>query len=203
MDIYDELEIKKVINGNATLTSLGGSIMPPQVLAAMAEAAQYFVDIDELQAKAGAKIAEWTRNEAAYVSCGAAAGLVLSTAACIAGLDADKRARLPYTEGMKNEVIVHRCGRSSFDFAIRQAGGKLVEIGTEEGEFRVMPDRNRRLVSPDISSIHIVPTKNKKHPFPEPYEVVIEDVVVPGPGENIPMSIDCPPEFCALPGNCG
>ena len=133
MDIYDQLGIRKIVNGDATLTSLGGSVMPPEVLAAMVEAARHFVDIDELQRKAGTKIAEWTRNEAAYVSCGAAAGLVLSTAACITGLDADKRARLPYADGMKNEIIVHRYGRSSFDFAIRQAGGKLVEIGTEEG----------------------------------------------------------------------
>ena len=91
MDIYDELGVRKVINGYATLTLLGGSIMPLEVSAAMAEAAQHFVDIDELQEKAGAKIAEWTQNEAAYVSCGASAGLVLSTAACITGLDADKR----------------------------------------------------------------------------------------------------------------
>jgi uncharacterized pyridoxal phosphate-dependent enzyme len=133
MDIYDELGVKKVINGYATLTALGGSIMPPEVLAAMAEAAQHFVDIDDLQAKVGAKIAEWTHNEAAYVSCGAAAGLVLSAAACIAGTDPDKRARLPYTDGMKNEVIVHRYGRVGYDFAVRQAGARLVEIGTEEG----------------------------------------------------------------------
>jgi len=133
MGIYDELGVRTVINGYATLTSLGGSIMPPEVLAAMAEAAQHFVDIDDLQTKVGARIAAWTHNEAAYVSCGAAAGLVLSTAACIAGLDPEKRARLPYTDGMKNEVIVHKCGRVGYDFAIRQAGAKLVEIGDEQG----------------------------------------------------------------------
>ena len=133
MDIYDELGVRKIINGNATLTSLGGSLMPPEVVAAMAEAARYFVDIDELQEKVGRKIAEWTKNEAAYISCGAAAGLVLSTAACITGLDPEKRASLPYTDGMRNEVIVHKCGRVGYDFAIRQAGGKLVEIGSPQG----------------------------------------------------------------------
>lgn len=131
MDIYDELGVTKIINGAATLTRFGGSVMPPEVLAAMAEAAQHFVDIDELQQKVGEQIAVWTHNEAAYVSCGAAAGMVLSTAACIAGLDPDKRARLPYTDGMKNEIIIHKCWRVGYDFAIRQAGGKLVEIGTE------------------------------------------------------------------------
>jgi uncharacterized pyridoxal phosphate-dependent enzyme len=133
MDIYDELGIKKIINGAATLTALGGSLMPSVVLEAMMQAAQSFVSIDELHIKVGEKIAEWTQNESAYVTCGAAAGLTLSTAACIAGMDPEKRERLPNTEGMKNEIIVHKCGRVGYDFAIRQAGGKLVEIGTDQG----------------------------------------------------------------------
>jgi L-seryl-tRNA(Ser) seleniumtransferase len=133
MDIYDELGVRKIINGIATVTSLGGSIMPPVVLEAMTEASKHFVDIDELQEKVGQKIAEWTHNEAAYICCGAAAGLALTTAACITGIDTGKCARLPYTDGMKNEIIIHKYGRVGFDFAIRQAGGKLVEIGTEAG----------------------------------------------------------------------
>lgn len=133
MDIYDRLGVRKVINGIATVTVLGGSIMPPEVLSAMAEAARHFVDIDELQEKAGQKIAELTKNESAYVSCGAAAGLALSTAACITGMDTEKSSRLPYTDGMKNEIIIHKMGRSGYDFAIRQAGGKIIEIGTESG----------------------------------------------------------------------
>jgi len=55
MDIYDELGVRKIINGSATLTMLGGSLMPPEVLAAMAQAAQNFVDIDELQDRVGKK----------------------------------------------------------------------------------------------------------------------------------------------------
>jgi L-seryl-tRNA(Ser) seleniumtransferase len=133
MDIYDRLGVRKVINGSATLTRLGGSLMPPEVLEAMAEAAQHFVDMDELQEKVGKQIAAWTHNEAAYVSCGAAAGLVLSAAACIAGLDPEKRERLPHTDGMAHEIIVHKHGRVGYDFAIRQAGGVLVEIGTDGG----------------------------------------------------------------------
>jgi len=133
MDIYDELGVRKVINGLATVTTLGGSIMPPEVVAAMAEAAKHFVDIDDLQRKVGERIAEWTQNEAAYICCGAAAGLALTTAACITGKDSEKMSRLPYTDGMKNEVILHKYGRTGFDFAMKQAGGKLVEIGTESG----------------------------------------------------------------------
>jgi L-seryl-tRNA(Ser) seleniumtransferase len=106
--------------------------MPPEVLDAMTEAARHFVNLDELQDKAGRRIAEWTHNEAAYISCGAAAGLALSTAGCITGLDPEKRGRLPFTDGMKNEVIVHLCSGEEYNFTIRQAGGKVVQIGTQE-----------------------------------------------------------------------
>ena len=133
MDIYDELGVKKVINGLATVTVLGGSVMPPEVTAAMAEAAQHFVELDDLQAKAGQRIAEWTHNEAAYITCGAAAGIVLSTAACMAGTDPDLRARLPETDGMKDEVIVHQAGIVGYAQAIRHAGAKLILIGTRRG----------------------------------------------------------------------
>ena len=133
MDIYDKLGVKKYINGCATLTMMGGSRMPPVVLEAMAEASHHFVNIDELQEKVGQKIAEWTHNEAAFISCGCAAGMALSTAACIAGVDPEKAGRLPFSDGMKNEVLVQRTGMVGYAFAVRQAGGKLVEIGTVKG----------------------------------------------------------------------
>ncbi len=133
MGIYEELGIRRIINGIATLTVLGGSIMPSEVVQAMVEAAESFVDIHELQRRVGEEIARLTYNEACYVSCGAAAGLVLATAACITGLDEKKREQLPNLDGLKNEVIVHRYARSGYDFAIRQVGVKLVEIGSPEG----------------------------------------------------------------------
>jgi L-seryl-tRNA(Ser) seleniumtransferase len=133
MDVYDDLGVTKVINGLATVTYLGGSLMPPEVVAAMAEAAQHFVDIDELQSRVGQRIAQWTHNEAAYVSCGAGAGIVLSTAACMTGLDPEKRSRLPDTSGMKNEVIVHRKGGIGYGFMVPHTGAKLVQIGNDQG----------------------------------------------------------------------
>ena len=143
MTIYKRLGIRTVINGNATLTRLGGSIMPPEVVAAMADASKHFVDIIELQKRVGEEIARLTHNEAAYISCGAAAALTLSTAACITGLDPVKREKLPLSlppgrcgfqpHTMKNEIIVHRHGRVGYDFAVRQVGVTFVEIGDENG----------------------------------------------------------------------
>jgi L-seryl-tRNA(Ser) seleniumtransferase len=133
MSIYEELGVRTIINASATLTRLGGSRMPPPVLDAMREAAGAFIDIVAFRRKVCEEIARLTRNEAAYVSCGAAAGLTLATAACITGLDPEKRERLPHLEGMKDEVIVHRHTRVGYDFAIRMVGVRLVEIGSREG----------------------------------------------------------------------
>jgi len=129
MSIYDELGVKQIINAHATLTRLGGSIMPPEVIAAMQEAAGWFIDLDELQARVGAKLAELTRNEAAYVATGAAAGIVLAAAACVTRNDRALMARLPDTSGMKNEALVFKSHRNGYDHAIRNVGLKIVEVG--------------------------------------------------------------------------
>lgn len=84
MTRYQSLGVRPIINAYATLTRLAGSIMPPEVLQAMNEAAAYFVDLNKLQRLVGERLAELTRNEAAYVSAGAAAGLVLAAAAGLA-----------------------------------------------------------------------------------------------------------------------
>jgi L-seryl-tRNA(Ser) seleniumtransferase len=128
--IYEQLGIRPIINCATTYTRLGGSIMAPHVAQAMADSAGVFVNLFDLQASVGDRLAELTRNEAAYVSNGAAAGLALATAACITGEDVSLMARLPMqTEGLKNEVVVHRSQRNWYDIAVRQVGVKLVEIG--------------------------------------------------------------------------
>jgi uncharacterized pyridoxal phosphate-dependent enzyme len=133
MSIYAELGVRPIINASATLTRLGGSLMPPPVLAAMAEAARHFVDLNELQQQVGARLAALTQNEAAYVCTGAAAGLALATAACIAGADPAAIKQLPDLTGLKNEVIIHRAHRNGYDHAVRQVGVRVVEIGYSTG----------------------------------------------------------------------
>ncbi len=135
---YTSLGIRPIVNAYATLTRLGGSIMPPEVLQAMNEAAGCFVDLHELQRRVGERLAELTQNEAAYVSSGAAAGLVLAAAACMTGTDRELFEKLPASAGvgLKNEIILHRTQRNGYDYALRQAGAKLVEIGNEAATTR-------------------------------------------------------------------
>lgn len=131
MSVYEGLEIRPVINANATLTKLGGSLMPPEVIEAMIEASRYFVDLPDLQRKVGERIAEITKNEAAFVSSGAAAGLALATAACIAGKNKEAINQLPNLAGLKNEVIIQHSHRNGYDHAVRQVGVTVVEIGDD------------------------------------------------------------------------
>jgi D-glucosaminate-6-phosphate ammonia-lyase len=100
-----------------------------EVLEAMREAAQWSVRIDELQEKAGAYLAEVTGAEAGYITCGAAAGLQLGAAACLAGQDIRKMELLPDTSNIPNEIVIQRLHRNAYDHALRAAGAKLVEVG--------------------------------------------------------------------------
>ena len=133
MNIYDKLGVKRLINGLATLTMYGGSIMPLEVLDAMREASQYFVTIPDLHKAVGDRIAKLTNNEAAFVCDGAAAGMVMAAAAIIAGDDEDRRMQLPDSEGMKNEVLVCKTFNPRYSHAIRIGGGKIIEYGSEDG----------------------------------------------------------------------
>ncbi|MGD8659090.1 MAG: aminotransferase class V-fold PLP-dependent enzyme [Desulfobacterales bacterium] len=129
MDIYDKLGIKKLINAEGTLTRMGGSVMDPAVMEEMIEASKYFVDLNELLKKAGDYVANLLGVEASYITSGAAAGLTLSTAACVTGTNPAKIRQLPVMQGLKNEVLIQKSHRNGYDHAVRQAGVTLVEFG--------------------------------------------------------------------------
>jgi L-seryl-tRNA(Ser) seleniumtransferase len=126
---YEELGVKQVINAAGALTRLGGNRVSQDVLDAMVEAAGSHVLMDELQDRAGAVIADLTGAEAGYVVSGAAAGMTLASAACVAGLDPAAMDQLPDTTGLRNEIVVQRGHRNAYDHALRAAGIKFVEVG--------------------------------------------------------------------------
>ncbi len=136
MGVYEELGVKRVINAWGPMTVIGGSRMLPEVLDAMAEAGRAFVNLNELQRKAGARIASLIGVEGCYICSGCAAGLSIATAAIMAGTDPGRIDRLPDTRGMRNEIVVQRAHRNGYDHAVRQIGVKLVEIGGGRGSQR-------------------------------------------------------------------
>ncbi|MGD9714247.1 MAG: aminotransferase class V-fold PLP-dependent enzyme, partial [Thermomicrobiales bacterium] len=134
MSVYEDLGIPPVINAAATLTKLGGSLMPPPVIEAMAAAAGQCPDLFELQLKAGQRIAVLTGNESAFITSGAAAGIAMCVASCVAGTDPELQQDFPYLErATKRQVIVYKGQRNGYDYAARQTGARLIEI-TPDGD---------------------------------------------------------------------
>jgi L-seryl-tRNA(Ser) seleniumtransferase len=128
--VYGALGVKRVINAAGTFTTLGGSLMPPEVVAAWADAAKHFVNLLELQDKVGERIAKLASVEAALVTTGAAGALLLGTAAAVTRGDRKLIPRLPDTSGMRNEVILQRAHHSCYDNQLTDVGVKLVEVET-------------------------------------------------------------------------
>ncbi|NMB11585.1 MAG: hypothetical protein GX977_04800 [Firmicutes bacterium] len=128
MDIYEELGVSKLINAAGTYTVVGGSRMSEITLKAMQEAANSHVSIRELQRRVGARIAELTHNEAAYITCGAAAGLYLAAAACVAAKLGQAAATLTFQETSGCEVVVFKTHRNPYDWSLRQLGVRITEV---------------------------------------------------------------------------
>src|SRR5258708_10210572 len=70
---------------------------------------------------------------AGLVTAGVAAALALGSAACIAGVDTDKMARLPDTSGMANQILIQAGHRYHYERAATVPGGRLVEVGEKSG----------------------------------------------------------------------
>ncbi|MBE9638338.1 aminotransferase class V-fold PLP-dependent enzyme [Salipiger mangrovisoli] len=118
----------RLINAAGTLTRLSGAPLAPGVLEAMIAAERFAVDMVELHADAGARIAGATGAESGLVTAGASAGLLLAAAACLARDDVARMNALPRT-GPLREIVVARSQRNGYDHALRTAGARLVEVG--------------------------------------------------------------------------
>ena len=103
--------------------------MQPAVVDAMNDASHWFVDMHDLNGKAGDVIAKFTGAEAGLVTAGSASGMLLEAAACMTGTDPARVDRLPDTTGLKNEIVIHRQHLVSYAHNFRAAGARLVEIG--------------------------------------------------------------------------
>lgn len=107
MSIYKELGLKTIINASDTYTKIGGSRMSAAVLEAMKEAGSHFVNIQELAATVCRRIAAMTGNEAAFLTSGAAAGVVLTASALMTLHRPALVKELPDASRCpKNEIIV-------------------------------------------------------------------------------------------------
>ena len=142
VDYYQKLGVTPLINAAGTYTLLTASIMPDEVQAAVALAAKNPVNLNELHDAAGAYLAKRLRCEAALVTAGAAAALVVGTAACVTLGNESAILNIPTDmNGLKNEVIVQKSHRYGYDHAIRNCGVHFVEVGTLDQYEQAFNDR--------------------------------------------------------------
>lgn len=127
---YRSIGVRPLINCQGTLTIISGSLMLPEVRAAMIEASKAYVQMDELMDRVGARLAELMQAEWGFVTSGCAAALCQVTAACVAGTDPEKMARLPDTTGMKHEVVLLKSHQHVYLHAVRMVGVRLVEVSS-------------------------------------------------------------------------
>ncbi|MCY3771761.1 MAG: aminotransferase class V-fold PLP-dependent enzyme [Gemmatimonadetes bacterium] len=144
---YSTIGVRPLINCKGTLTMYSGSVMLPEVRQAMIEASRKYVHIEELIDGVGRRIGEIMKTEFGLVTNGCAAALCQVTAACVAGTDPDRIARLPDTTGMKNEVVTLKSHRHAYDHAIRMVGISLVEMDDDADSLRAAFNERTALVA--------------------------------------------------------
>ena len=178
-NVYEELGVTTVINGQGTMTVLGGSLMRPEVESVMALAAQHFVSIPDLEVAAGKRIAEMLKlpdGYSAMVTSGAAAAMQSGLAGILTGDNPKFIEQIPDLTGMKSEVIIQKSHRNPFDHQLRNTGVKLIEIESR--------DDLHKAANPNTAMMHFSNFANA------PGQIKVDEWVKLGKELKIPTFID-------------
>jgi L-seryl-tRNA(Ser) seleniumtransferase len=99
----------------------------------------------------------------------------------VAGDDREKIRRLPDVEGMKDEVIIQKVHRVSYDHAVRGAGVKVVEVETL--------DELKAAVNEKTAMVYFLPGNNDDYDWGD--WVRIDDVLKVTKPAGVPVLADC------------
>jgi uncharacterized pyridoxal phosphate-dependent enzyme len=178
-NVYEELGVTTVINGQGTMTVLGGSLPRPEIEAVMALAGQHFCSIPDLEVAAGNRIAQMLKLPEGYtalVTSGAAAAMQSGLAGILTGNNPKFIEQLPDLTGMKSEVIIQKTHRNPFDHQLRATGVKLVVVETA--------DELRKAVNSQTAMMHFSNFANNQG------QIKVEEFSKLGKELNIPTFID-------------
>jgi uncharacterized pyridoxal phosphate-dependent enzyme len=184
-NLYERIGVRPVINCRGTFTILSGSQTLPEVKRAMDEASRHYVHLDELMDAVGRRLAELTKAEWGIVTAGCAAALTHATAAAIAGADPEKMQRLPYLDGMKDEVVIPRPSRNVYDHAIRMLGVKIVTPETREEYLAALSRRT--------AMVMLLGETVPRHPMS------LEEMAAAAHRQGIPLMVDAAAERLTIP----
>ena len=186
-EIYQSIGVRPLVNARGTFTIIGGSLMLPEVRAAMDEAARAYVNLDELADAIGARLAVLTGAEWGMVASGCAAALTHATAACVAGGNPDLHIRIPKLAGFpKDEVVIPRHSRNVYDAAVRAVGVRVIEVATRE-ELEVA-------LGPRTAMIYLF-----AGPRMDESELSLQDIAPLAQSRGVPILVDAAAEKLTIP----
>jgi L-seryl-tRNA(Ser) seleniumtransferase len=180
------LGVRPHLAGHGHTTIYGGSRMPPEVMRAMAEANEEFVDMHELLDAAGRRVAEVTGAEAGLVTSGSFAALTIGAAAVLTGTDEERIEALPSPTWPKRECLMQTAHRFSYDRAYRAAGMTIVEAESRE-DFKNAIRENTAMLSGLASW-------ERKHDR-KPEVLLPEEIIALGKKAGVPVLIDAASEL--------
>jgi L-seryl-tRNA(Ser) seleniumtransferase len=181
-NIYEELGVRPVLNAQGNRTLLGGGTPSEAVRELMDSVEDYYVNMGELMDSVGVRISDMLGVESALVTSGCAAALAYAAAACMTGDDSDRIEQIPDTTGMPNEIIIQRQLRIKYDRSMSIPGGKLIEIGDEDG---TTAEHLEEAIGPNTAAIHYLAPGDRT-----PGALPIEQVIEIGHSRDIPIIVD-------------
>lgn len=181
--LFAELGTRPVINAAGQYTLLGGSTLSPAVQAAMETANRHFVDMRGLLESSGRVIAEMLGAEAAFVTSGGAAALVLGTAAILTRDHPEYLERLPDAEGIPNQILTPKVSRQKYDRCLTFAGARLVEFGEEDS---ARAEDLSAAIGPETVAVHYIVWPGD----PPKGLLSLETVIEVAHGRGLPVIVD-------------
>jgi D-glucosaminate-6-phosphate ammonia-lyase len=187
-NLYEQIGVRPLVNAKGTYTIISGSLFLPEVKQAMEEAGRHYVNMDELMAAVGARLAKITGAEWDIVTAGCAAAITGATAACIAGTDPEKSQKMPYMVkgGLKSQVIIPKHSRNPYDVGSRLLGVDVVEVET--------PEQLEASMGPQTAMIYILSS-----PAAATGPLSIANICQAAKGKNIPVFVDAAAENLTIP----
>lgn len=193
-NIYTRLlGVRPHLPAHEHVSRLGGGRMDAEVIAAMAEANEFFVDMNELLEAAGVRIAERLGTEAALVTAGGFSAMVLGAAGCLTGTDPERVHALPLPTWPRRECLIQTPHRFGYDRAYRDAGMTIVEAETREDFRAALSERTAMiaaLATAERQTMFAPPAPVDWAPAPGPEVMTVREQIEIGRAEGVPVLVD-------------
>lgn len=187
------LGVRPHLGAHEHISRLGGGRMSREVLDAMSEANEFFIDMRELNAAAGKRAAELLGAESALITAGGFSGLILGAAACLTGTDEAKVTALPHPTWERRECLIQTAQMFDYDRAYRTAGATIVYADTRADLEAQLGSRTALvaiLSQADRQGVFAPPFEASRAPKPDPRLVPHEELIALAKRAGVPVLVD-------------